>query len=462
MALRYLGSPDSNGEKKPSREQVEAALAENKVKDLTRKTYLENDVLMKEYDNWNRSLIPIEESRTAITENIGFNEPYYKNRDKMGLDRALELLSKSESCMEAYYADCSKNFDKKTSSFKTYPNQKKYACYEILGTFKIFSCDKDLDTIARIATPVGNVTGRDILMQVMDDARYNEGLRLAALKIAARTKENGGKDSNLFDDLKKSFTESGQSENDSEEMTWNTLAVLSASGANLWQRFISAPYSYDQAQKRLSFHVIAASLPILDHESSGSGHIYSFPKEISGSCNTGKSYHFWYTAFLARQATLENGNPETAMVSAFQGQKFYQLKRGGSGLGNGGVDMSLRSSLLSPTSSVTRMDLAYSGVGALYGAQKATTQTPTIQNIDQVVEKLMRTSGKGSSTVVVRFGAPMMAKPFSDYPTWFRKFNPNQALKQDVKFSGTVKKEYLEFKKNPKKIRCEKKQDYDC
>lgn len=379
----------------------------------------------------------------------------------MDLDRAIELLSKSEPCMEVRYSDCSKNFDKKDQPpFIITSTQKIYACYELLGANKMLACDKDMDTISRIATPVGGVTGRDILKQVMDDARYNEGLRLAAIKIATHTKGSVRKDLNLFDDLKTSFIESGASNDESEEMTWNTLAILSTSGANLWQRFISAPYSYDQAQKRLSFHTIAASLPILDHQSSTSGHIYSFPKEISGSCNTGKSYHFWYTAYLARQATLENGNPETAIVSAFQGQKFYQLKRGS--IGNGNIDMSLSSDLLSPTSNVTRMDLAYSGVGALYGAQKATTQTPTVQNTDQVIENLLRTSGKGTPTVIVALGAPMMNKPFSGYPDWVRKFNPNQAVNMDNNFSGTVKKGYLDFKKNPKKIRCEKSQPYDC
>ncbi|NUM58721.1 MAG: hypothetical protein HUU56_08830 [Bdellovibrionaceae bacterium] len=460
MAIRYLRAPATNGEKKPSREQVDSALSANKIQDLTRKTYLENNILTQKYDNWNRTLIPIEDSRTDITKEISFNDPDNKDQETMDLDRALQLLSKRESCMEVYHADCYRNYEKKNPPFKTTKVQKGYACYEILGALKFFSCDKDLDTVSRIATPVSNVTGRDILMQVMEDARYNEGIRLAALKIASHTKRKVESDLNLFDDLKKSFIEAGASENDSEEMTWNTLAILSASGANLWQRFISVPYSYDQGQKRLSFYVIAASLPILDHKTSGSGHIYSFPKEISGSCNTGKSYHFWYTAFLARQATLENGNPETAMVSAFQSQKFYQINRGK--IGNGNINNSINSDSMSPTSYVTRIDLAYSGAGALYGAQKATTQVPTKQNTDQVVEALIQSSGKGIPSVLVDLGAPMMDKPFSDYPSWFRKFNPNRALNKNSNFSGRVKKEYLEFKKTPNKVRCEKNQSYDC
>ncbi|MBL7556556.1 MAG: hypothetical protein JNM24_12120 [Bdellovibrionaceae bacterium] len=459
LALRYLGSPDRNNEMKTSKLEIERAVSDNSVQELTRTTYLKNDKLMNGYDNWNRTLIPLEESKLDITKNIDINDPESKSKDKIDLDRALVLLSKNSPCMEIYYVDCNRNFEKRTI-LSIDPKQKKFACYELLGLLKINSCDKDFDSISKIATPVSNVTARDILKQVMSDSRYNEGLRLAAIKIAKRTKKSITKSSNLFDDLKESFLESGANEVTAEEMTWNTLAVLSASGANLWQRLISVPYSYDQGQKRLAFHTIAASLPILDHRSSSTGHIYSFPKEVSGFCNSGKSYHFWYTAFLARHATIENGNPESAMVAAYQAQKFYQLKRGK--IGNGNVDSSINSNLNSPSSNVTRIDLAYASTGAIYGAQKATTQIPSNQNLDYVFESLMLTSGKGSPSVLVNAAAWTMEKPFSSYPHWVKKYNPNETLKNKPAFTGSVKKEFLEFKKNPQKLSCSKQQKYDC
>jgi len=335
---------------------------------------------------------------------------------------------------------------------------------EVLGILKVNSCDDAMDTVQRLATPWEGVSFKETHTEVLLDSRYNEGLRLAALKIAKKTKKPIKNDENLFDDFKASFIEAGAKEIDAEEMTWNTLGVMSASGTRQWLRFVSIPYGYDQGQKRLALQTIANCLPIIDHNSAKTGHIYSFPKEIQGGCNTGKNYHFWSSAFMSRKAALESGNPEAAVVAAYQAEKFYNMNKAKTG----GFTMAghmVQGEMFSPASNVIRIDLAQSAAGAMWGAQKATTREPSHANIDSTVKKLIEKAGRGSVSPAVQYSAGFLPEPIASYPAWMSKFNPNilmDNVDEIMKPTGRVRKEFLEFSKTPQTLKCERQQPDTC
>jgi hypothetical protein len=472
LELRYLkASPRDLREKRPHANVVDQALNDGTLHDLTMATFKDNNKLSAPrsfYSQWDQTLIPLEELRKDVLNGIDYGAQAINRNCKFAercldgtipLEEAVAILSDQKACLKSDYSDISGNLTEDSTYKANIPAQsmaEKYACAELLGVRNFNSCSSSFNTIKRISIPRANVTGLEIFDRVLKDGRYNEGLRKMALRVAKYAQEDNLKEeSNVFADLKSSFRESGSSESDAEEMTWNTLGLLATSGANLSQRLMFFPYSTDQTQKRLALQVLSASLPLLDHRAGKKGRLYSFPKEISGSCNSGKSYHFWYAAYLARRATLEGKNPEAAAATSFQAEKAYQLLRGT--MGNGNASQLASSPLFTPNSNIVRADLAYAGLGAVYGAQKATDQDPHSSSIDDSIEALMKNAGQGDAGALIDIAAEFKEKPFNTYKKWYEKFNPNIAFSsaQPRTYSKNIRTDYLEFEKNPLKIKCE-------
>lgn len=110
-------------------------------------------------------------------------------------------------------------------------------------------------------------------------------------------------------------------------MTWTTLAVIAIGGANTGIKVFDMIRGPENAiVTKVALTTIAAAAPYLDYLGRARGHIYSFPKNIKTSCDYGKPYHFWMTAFLAYRLTKENGNVPAAAAAAYISQIGYQMK----------------------------------------------------------------------------------------------------------------------------------------
>ena len=454
MAQRYLFSESMYSRlPKATYAEYKDAVATGSVNRLV------NEKAAEESDtkntNWIRSLIPTEEIRQSTTDQIPTG---IAGQDaKVDLSGAVQFLQKSRCSFSRQLGNGSDAIVNGLTSpdemgIKNSGVAKTYACSELMGVFGALTCSKSMDTVARIARPADSITGIEVYRRVLYDSRYDEGLRLAALRIASKVQSKQAPTSDYFSDLKESFEKSGASKSDAEEMAWNTTALLATAGPNTSFRLLAFKGEPEGSQKRIALHTIAACLPVLDHRSSAKGQVYSFPPGIKGACNTGKSYHFWFTAYLARRAALESGNAEAAAATAFQAEKLYHLKTRSSG-----ADRSSASGLYTPASQIIRGDLSYAAVGAVYGANAAGDRHEGTINVDQNIAALIKTGGEGSAGAVASvagFAGQDMAKT---YATWMSKFDANSAFKavQSSGFPKSVNSKYLDFEKTPKSDSCE-------
>lgn len=451
LAKRFLFSESRSGEPvKVTYAEYQRAFNEGAVEALLEKHFEKESV-----NPWHISLIPAKSVREKLLDQIPTGQGDYLN-----LESASEML-KQERCSlpRPSTSHTELNFLSKLKSDESFGVRKqsmakKYACMEMLGLAATFSCEKAASTIERIARPTyHSITGVEMYRNVLGDSRYDEGLRRAALKILARVNEGTETKGDLFSDLKSSFLESGESSDAAEEMAWNAVALLSTAGPNTDVRLIYFHGDKSSSQKRLALNTISHVIPVLDHRSSAKGKVYSLPKEVKGACNTGKSYHFWFTAYLARRAALESKNPEASAAMAFQAEKAYQLT-------SRSIDSAGRSAnspLFSPASTIIRGDLAYASTGAVYGANRAGNRTPSGLDVDKEVAGMIKAAGVGNPGVIFNLASLAVNSDLATtYGKWTEKFSANTTFENTRKagFPDKVHSSYLEFEKSPKKSPC--------
>ncbi len=203
----------------------------------------------------------------------------------------------------------------------------------------------------------------DLCSKVTSDTKYEAGLRRAAQKIIQLAKSGSFAQQHLYDDLYSSFKESGSSDADAEENTWDVLGVLSTAGPNIQDRLDAFPGGSEVSKVALA--AIAQSIPILDQRSFQSGHPYSYPKELVTHCNNGKPYHFWMAAYLARRLSKTFGDADASRAAAFVLSEAYEMRKTGAGRDPVRI---FREAPLADYANMMRIDLAYTSAGSAYGA----------------------------------------------------------------------------------------------
>lgn len=391
-------------------------------------------------DPWLASLLPSENIRLRIANKIPMRSsmPTFNSREDkymedegkppwqkrfVNLDEAIRVLSQ-DPCEFVGNANIISDLKDENDLLGISSRQlaTRYACQELLGILKINSCEESFDVVQRLSAPKATgYTGMDLFRNILENPRYDEGLRKAAVIVARRVQSNTSGSGDYFSDLKQGFLASGANDEEAEEMAWNVAGALASAGPNVAPRLKELSDDGTQTQKRLALNTIGACLPILDHRSSRVGSLYSFPKDVSGSCNSGKSYHFWYPAFLARRSAIETRNPEASAAVAFQGAKLYQIKNRGSGR------KMARSPVYSGASQIVRADLSYAAAGALYGAHAATGKRMPV-DIDGGIVKLIETAGAGDTGVISLIGSKFGGEAAEIYFEWNRKFNANSVF----------------------------------
>lgn len=315
------------------------------------------------------------------------------------------------------------------------------------------------------------------LVNVITNPRYRKGLVLSAKKIfshfahAANYYSEGQlieslspnefqKREDYFLDLKDSFVESGMPEAEANEAAWNVIGAIANRGPNFSVLNIAWPDSDNNENLHLktldlskpetqfvALRIISTVLPLIDHYSSTTkGYIYTLPKSVVASCNSGKSYHFLLAAYLARKMTQDLGDWKKSAATVFSFSKIYNglartLNLSGylvtgrklySDSKDPGSLESILSTSLNPESlsgQTIFMDIGYSAIGAIYGAQLATGSIINV-NLDQTIAQLQQSSDSSES--------------FSTYQLLNRSF-ANFIDSKEKKF---LVEKYLEFEKN--------------
>jgi len=303
--------------------------------------------------------------------------------------REIESVRKSINESQKMGTDDIENGSKKTQALKT------AACLEI-SIFKMSDCVRALNILQEDMSPVRGGGGSPVVdtklwKRVLGDNKYDEGIRLASLKLVDRLKNKNTDKANIFDDLKTSFTQSGMSPKAADDATWDVLAMISSGGPNTVKRVSFLEPSPTQRGIGLGF--IAVALGSLDYMKMKRGQgMYSYPPNIKTNCDNAKPYHFWIAAHMARTLVNEHGfSPETAEQATFIAMKGYQMQRSAFGGQSKNFNKSdgqklSESDSYSPVQQVVRTDLAFAAAGTVHGANSS--QNKNI-NVDHIIQSLM-------------------------------------------------------------------------
>lgn len=257
------------------------------------------------------------------------------------------------------------------------------------GTLLHFSnCAKYLKGVLDDFQPHGNNTATPLFKKILTQHEYIEGAKKAALRIMARIKSgerppNG----NLLDDVRNGYLEAGLPRKQADDLAWDLLAAISTGGQGVAWHVMPYPAGRDFFPLKVAMEIIATGAPVLDSRGISSGHPYSLPKEFVTTCDYGKFYHFWLTAYIARSFAANGGDAIAAETAARLADKGYQM------LANTGwgrkATMAFTTDTFSQSNDNIRIDLAFSSAGALYGAnQGGGTRSPAL-DIDQGLAALI-------------------------------------------------------------------------
>ena len=293
-------------------------------------------------------------------------------------------------------------------------------------------CMKGLSFIQSNMAPV--LYGGTTLMppqawsQVLGETKYDEGLRLAALKIIERTKGKiTDKNANIFSDLQDAFKKSGMSTEDAKQSSFDVLGLIGSASANLAARFYILGLS---TQKTKALGLISAALPLLDYQKSteGKGTLYSLPGSVISTCDNAKTYHFWLAAYISRTLVKENGvSTSGAAYASFVAEKGYQVNRelAHETDKRGNAHSIITKPPYDPVQQVQRMDLNFAAAGAEFGAQSVKSSTDLKLNLDQSLASMIENSNV--TPPVSKEEAKGMGF-VSSYLKWEKEVSPNTAL----------------------------------
>lgn len=292
------------------------------------------------------------------------------------------------------------------------------------GLKRTNNCKKGVNEIVDIMTDHGGVSLYPVIKEVLSDPDYTKASQLTAIKIQDKIEKGGIPVGNLYDDIYQSFLSLGLNSEQAEEKSFNLLGVFSTHGANthlfLW-RFITketAPLLY-------SLSLMGTGMSVLNSASQSSGHLYSYPKEVKGECDNGKPYHFWMSAFLARRIAKKTGDVEAAISSTYLAQLGYQMRSE-----TYGRDPSRPFTVDTYDSgnNKIRLDLAWAGAGAVYGAAKAEKEIKKDLNVDEGLRQLLEDAGNKKSLSKAEAEKKWQGSGVKGYFRWRNIFSPDSSL----------------------------------
>ena len=285
-------------------------------------------------------------------------------------------------------------------------------------------CEKDLSRIRQIVSEQDGYSLPEENLEVLTNEKYREGLRLAALKLVSRAKEGKPAKGDLFGDIKDSFISSGIASKDAEDMTWTVLAAISAAGPNYGSRALSFGNQSSNLQTKEALTIIAQTIPLLNQLSRDEDRLYAYPPGMKTSCDNGKSYHFWMSAYLARKLTLESGDPKAAAAAVYTAEKGYQFL---SRTQDRSPERALIVDTFDPFNNVMRMDLTYAAAGAKFGSCVKLNCASSI-NIDEGVKKIVEKSMATPSVSKKDSEDLFRNHPLVAFEVWSIRFAPQSVF----------------------------------
>jgi len=273
-------------------------------------------------------------------------------------------------------------------------------------------CYQALTQIIEEMAPVDNITARHEIFEVLSEPAYRKPLAALALEYTNLIESGKSIDQRYLDeDLLRVLG--------SEKMKWKVLAVLAARGANFYKLYGYA--SKNNFQVITALGVIASSALYFD--SQRPQELFSFPKGVKVSCDSGKAYHFWMAAYLS----MKFGSKWAAYLASvgYQMRSSTEFRK---------PERAFMESWNSVANQKIRIDLAYSSVGARYGewvrvnARKPLRKKTYYFDLDEKLDFLENGAEMLEPLSKQEAIGIWKDSPISAFIRWNRIFHPERAL----------------------------------
>lgn len=271
-------------------------------------------------------------------------------------------------------------------------------------------------------------TNIELWKKIYSTKKYDEGLRLAALQVAERMLGDLQENDNIFDDLLVAFHRSGMSSVEAIDATWTVLGVIANGGQNTLSRTVLLEWP---SQKSQALGYIANSMTAIDLKKRQKNlSLYSFPLGIETNCDTGKPYHFWMSAYLARNLVKdEKIESNVAIAAVYISQKMYQVQRGALNAQIKSKGAIFTRPPYDPSHQIIRTDLAFAAAGAVFGALSDNTLGSKKINVDSAIVKLLEDSSVRKPLDKAAAEKMTFGERYSEFE---KIFSPESALKNII------------------------------
>lgn len=400
-------------------------------------------------DGWGNSFLAVKDSREknflqffATSKDLDYSSKTVKQKVYQAALNSIEkntgALSKENKVL---YLEGIQNREKldmqQDSAINVGLAQSLFLCKDLTITNAV-ACAKGIKKSIEIAHPVNGVTTLPLWKEAVTDPIYMKVFKKVSIKIISNLKAGIAPSSRLMDDLKLEFFTATGDKAKSDNYAWKTMAILAGGGGNANKR--PTLLIGTEVKNELSdlLWVLSNGSMALDRLSAEKGFLYTFPKEVNNLCDYGKNYHFWMTAYLARELGKIDNNKAGAAAAAYTIQKGYQFAKVGNGRD---PTKPFNQPLYSNYNNNIRLDLSLAAAGAWYGVtyEKNKNQLFSQTDIDDGIKKTFEDAKPLSRTRDVLesdFIDGSALKTIGLYKDWKKVINPDRVFKIFEQKSG--------------------------
>ncbi len=358
------------------------------------------------------------------------NSSDYENRNT--LNQSIKILKENFQISNIYLSRFNNLIEKDRASKNDYLSNfagfiaGSYLCSELVFSEEDkSSCAKGLSWIISSSTPTEKqVVFHGLWKKLLNEPKIIEVYSKIAIKILTRINEKDISSAFWFDDIYTSFKTSGYSHEVSEQMTWDTIALLSSGGGNTYRKLATLGVGNIYLEHIL--FILSNGPLVLDAiaQQKNISHLYSYPREINISCDTGKPYTFWSSAYFSKELKKASYSSTQAISAAYSVHKIYQF-----GFNDGGRDSSLpfKVDQFDNYNNRIRQDLIMASIGSYYGAD--TNLSLSKQEFENIFRNQFSKSNRiplNDSEEAVSVKSPITA--FQKYKKWSLLFAPNASI----------------------------------
>ena len=240
--------------------------------------------------------------------------------------------------------------------------------------FNTLSCAQELTQVLKDFQPYKASYGNTKLNAIayvknfMKNPIHEQAMRSLAVKMNEKIKAARAQKvivgSDLYSDLYQTYFAITNDKTKAEDLTWEVLTVFGSRGPN-FELLSLMDESY--LPQLVSASIVFTAATELDiHYRRNLKRMYSFPKEVASTCDTGKSYHFWMPASIARTVLKRTGKKDVARAVSNIISVGYQMR--GNVLSRN-ADRAFTVAWNEAGNQKIRMDLAYAAIGSMYGSK---------------------------------------------------------------------------------------------